>query len=113
LDQLKLLQATDLSNANQALGNTLDYLNAYRLQANSPASGLPYETIGSGRFPTGSEQCIIMWFTDGGIFSTYDKNMFSVTQKVVNCFFFFTFSRTAYFSVLSKMRLVVLKKLCL
>ncbi|KAJ3026335.1 UNVERIFIED_CONTAM: Integrator complex subunit 6 [Siphonaria sp. JEL0065] len=65
LKELKTLTATDISNPGQAFNAAFDYLNAYRYQA-----GL--ETHGKGRYFTGIESTVIMWFTDGGNLSFID-----------------------------------------
>ncbi|TPX60147.1 hypothetical protein PhCBS80983_g02021 [Powellomyces hirtus] len=62
LQEVKLLQATDLSTAGATFGTVLEYLDAYR-RSNS------FDTIGRGRYPADSETTTIFWFTDGSNFS--------------------------------------------
>nr|KAJ3409173.1 Integrator complex subunit 6 [Polyrhizophydium stewartii] len=63
LDCVRSLQATDLSNASQALASVFDLLSAHRLRSRMDVPGL-------GRFPGGHESTLIFWFTDGGRLSS-------------------------------------------
>ncbi|TPX70266.1 hypothetical protein CcCBS67573_g06614 [Chytriomyces confervae] len=79
LEQLKNLQATDMSNPGQAFNAAFDYLNAYRFQA-SP----PLETVGKGRSVGSIDPTMLLWFTDGGNFTFTEPNGKSVVHNKLN-----------------------------
>ncbi|KAI7821059.1 hypothetical protein BC939DRAFT_456393 [Gamsiella multidivaricata] len=59
IKELKILNATDMSNPGASLSTVFDLLNVYRVY-----HGI--DTPASGRFPATIEPTIILWFTDGG-----------------------------------------------
>ncbi|KAI8822622.1 uncharacterized protein EV422DRAFT_407263 [Fimicolochytrium jonesii] len=62
LQEVKMLQATDLSTAGTTFAKVFEYLDAYRRRNN-------FDNIGKGRYPADAETTNIFWFTDGGHYS--------------------------------------------
>ncbi|KAJ3154847.1 Integrator complex subunit 6 [Geranomyces michiganensis] len=75
LQELKLLQATDMSTAGATFGKMFEYLDLYRRTRN-------FDTIGRGRYPAEAETTTIFWFTDGSHFAEKNADKFTLSNEL-------------------------------